>query len=157
MVPAALIVALVAVILYVARSVRTYLSLRQFGGHWSAGWSRIWLLKTQSSGEMNKRFTAITNKYGESILYQTVGFLPLSDNPPTRPQPSYRLAIPYNVCRPSYFYHLITRCHEDAPSILVAIPLGTPSMHRLTDACQAPLPESGHPCSSHVTRSCFVA
>jgi hypothetical protein len=41
------------VVLYIVRSVRTYLSLKQFGGHWSAGWSRLWLLKTQSSGEMH--------------------------------------------------------------------------------------------------------
>lgn len=50
---------------FVIRSIRTYLSLRQFGGHWSAGWSRLWLLQTQGSGEMHKRFTAINRKYGE--------------------------------------------------------------------------------------------
>jgi hypothetical protein len=48
------------------RSIRTHYALKQFGGHWSAGWSRLWLLKTQSSGEMHKRFTALNRKYGES-------------------------------------------------------------------------------------------
>jgi hypothetical protein len=52
------------VVLYIVRSVRTYLSLKQFGGHWSAGWSRLWLLKTQSSGEMHKRFAALNRKHG---------------------------------------------------------------------------------------------
>ena len=52
-------------ILYVARSIQKFLSLRHFGGHWSAGWSRLWLLRTQGSGEMNKRFTTLNNKYGE--------------------------------------------------------------------------------------------
>lgn len=58
-----LVIALVAVV--VARSVRSYLGLNQFGGHWSVGWSRLWLLRTQGSGEMNKRFTEINKKYGE--------------------------------------------------------------------------------------------
>jgi hypothetical protein len=53
------------VVLYIVRSIRTYLSLKQFGGHWSAGWSRLWLLKTQSSGEMHKRFAALNRKHGE--------------------------------------------------------------------------------------------
>lgn len=50
---------------YAARSVRTYYALRDFGGHWSAGWSRLWLLKTQSSGYMNKTFTEVNQKYGK--------------------------------------------------------------------------------------------
>ncbi|KAK3707533.1 hypothetical protein LTR37_012028 [Vermiconidia calcicola] len=66
MVPAALLLAIALVTLYVARSVRTFFALRHFGGHWSAGWSRIWLLRTQSSGEMNKRFTEINDKYGST-------------------------------------------------------------------------------------------
>lgn len=65
MLPAFLLLLLACVTLVVARSIRQFLALRQFGGHWSAGWSRLWLLRTQSSGEMNKRFTAITDKHGE--------------------------------------------------------------------------------------------
>ena len=58
------LVAAVALAL-VVRSVRTYYSLKQFGGHWSSGWSRLWLLNTQSSGEMHKRFAALNRKHGE--------------------------------------------------------------------------------------------
>lgn len=61
----ALVFSLLLLALYVAQTVRTYLSLRQFGGHWSVGWSRIWLLRTGSCGEMNKRFTEVNIKYGE--------------------------------------------------------------------------------------------
>lgn len=59
-----LLVAAICVAFFI-RSIHTYLSLKQFGGHWSAGWSRLWLLQTQGSGEMHKRFTAINRKYGE--------------------------------------------------------------------------------------------
>ncbi|KAK0261126.1 hypothetical protein LTS09_004389 [Friedmanniomyces endolithicus] len=51
--------------LYLVRAIRTYYSLSHFGGHWVAGWSRLWLLRTQGSGEMNKRFTEVNRKYGE--------------------------------------------------------------------------------------------
>ncbi|EME45124.1 hypothetical protein DOTSEDRAFT_33703 [Dothistroma septosporum NZE10] len=67
MAPATLLVcacALLAVI-GVIQSVRQCYALRDFGGHWSAGWSRLWLLKAQSSGEMNKRFTDINQRYGK--------------------------------------------------------------------------------------------
>ena len=58
------LVAAVALAL-VVRSIRAYYSLKQFGGHWSSGWSRLWLLNTQSSGEMHKRFAALNRKHGE--------------------------------------------------------------------------------------------
>lgn len=51
-----------------ARQIRIYYALNAFGGHWSAGWSRLWLLRTQRSGVMNRRFTDINRKYGESVL-----------------------------------------------------------------------------------------
>ena len=60
----AFLVAAVA-LAFVVRSVRTYYSLKEFGGHWSSGWSRLWLLNTQSSGEMHKRFAALNRKHGE--------------------------------------------------------------------------------------------
>lgn len=61
--------------LYIARVVRQYYALRRFGGHWSAGWSRLWLLRTQGSGEMHKHFTAINKKHGECSS-------PFSQQPP---------------------------------------------------------------------------
>ncbi|CZT20651.1 related to pisatin demethylase (cytochrome P450) [Ramularia collo-cygni] len=51
---------------YVVRVVRQHHALRHFGGHWSAGWSRLWLLRTQSSGEMHKHFTAINKQHGST-------------------------------------------------------------------------------------------
>ena len=54
---------------YVARCVRPYYALRDFGGHWSAGWSRLWLLKTQSSGYMNKTFTEVNQKHGKEVRF----------------------------------------------------------------------------------------
>lgn len=65
MVSAALIAVLALLGFYALRSIKIYLSLKHFGGHWSAGWSRIWLLHTQSSGQMNKIFTAVNDQYGE--------------------------------------------------------------------------------------------
>ncbi|QIW99451.1 hypothetical protein AMS68_004969 [Peltaster fructicola] len=50
----------------IVRQVHAYNSLKAFGGHWSAGWSRIWQLRTQGSGEMHKRFTEINDKYGST-------------------------------------------------------------------------------------------
>lgn len=61
--------ALTAVILiawYIGSAVRTNRALRDFGGHWSAGWSRIWLLRTQLSGRMNVIFTELSQKYGKT-------------------------------------------------------------------------------------------
>lgn len=57
-----LLVALFAAL--VARKTQRWYALQAFGGHWSAGWSRLWLLQTQKSGHMNKIFTDINRKYG---------------------------------------------------------------------------------------------
>jgi hypothetical protein len=59
-----LLVSVAFVAIYVVRATARNNALKQFGGHWSAGWSRIWLLRTQGSGEMNLRFTALNEKYG---------------------------------------------------------------------------------------------
>jgi hypothetical protein len=59
-----LLVSLALAAIYVVRATSRNNALKQFGGHWSAGWSRIWLLRTQGSGEMNLRFTALNEKYG---------------------------------------------------------------------------------------------
>ncbi|KAF2770515.1 putative P450 monooxygenase [Teratosphaeria nubilosa] len=66
MLSAVLFAAIALFAYYVARSIQTYAALRQFGGHWTAGWSRLWLLRTQGSGEMHTRFTAINSKYGST-------------------------------------------------------------------------------------------
>lgn len=65
MVAAAYFLVAAVALAFVVRSVRTYYSLKEFGGHWSSGWSRLWLLNTQSSGEMHKRFAALNRKHGE--------------------------------------------------------------------------------------------
>lgn len=64
MVPTTLILLFAILTIFVARKLRTYYALKAFGGHWSTGWSRLWLLKTQSSGRMNKIFTDINREYG---------------------------------------------------------------------------------------------
>lgn len=61
---AAKLVAVCLFVGYVVRAIKTWYNLRQFGGHWSAGWSRLWMLRTQGSGEMNKRFTELNRQYG---------------------------------------------------------------------------------------------
>ncbi|KAK1028925.1 hypothetical protein LTS16_020166 [Friedmanniomyces endolithicus] len=66
--------------LYLVRAIRTYYSLSHFGGHWVAGWSRLWLLRTQGSGEMNKRFTEVNRKYGSTARIAP-GMLITSDAP----------------------------------------------------------------------------
>lgn len=65
MTTAPLFLAIALLAYYVLRSVKTFSSLRHFGGHRSAGWSRIWLLRTQGSGQMNKIFTAVNDQYGK--------------------------------------------------------------------------------------------
>ena len=65
MLPATLLLAIALFVFYVIHCLRTFFYLRHFGGHWSAGWSRIWLLRTQGSGQMNKIFSAVNEKYGE--------------------------------------------------------------------------------------------
>lgn len=69
MVPVALLVVFVLFIAVVVRSIRQQRALKDFDGPWSAGWSRLWLLRTQSSGEMNKRFTQLNRKYGKHNFY----------------------------------------------------------------------------------------
>ena len=79
MIPATLLLVFALLAVFVVRKIRAYYGLKQFGGHWSAGWSRLWLLKASRSGEMNKRFIAVNNKYGE-CRFQHSGFANLSQN-----------------------------------------------------------------------------
>lgn len=64
MLSAAALVFLALLSLFIADRIRTYAGLRQFGGHWSAGWSRVWLLNASASGQMHKRFTNLNDEYG---------------------------------------------------------------------------------------------
>jgi len=61
--------AVAALVVYAAaRTIQQYLALKQFQGPTIAGFTRLWLLKANSSGEMHKAFTDINNQYGESHL-----------------------------------------------------------------------------------------
>ncbi|EME83802.1 uncharacterized protein MYCFIDRAFT_53776 [Pseudocercospora fijiensis CIRAD86] len=66
MVAAAFLPLFAIVLLLIARKIRQFYALNHFAGHWSSGWSRLWLLRTQSSGRMNKIFTELNNKYGST-------------------------------------------------------------------------------------------
>lgn len=57
-----LLVAALSYLLF--RSLRQYNGLKAFGGHWAAGWTRLWLYTTVSSGKMNIYFTEVNDKYG---------------------------------------------------------------------------------------------
>ena len=48
----------------VFRKVRQFYALKEFGGPWSAGFSRLWLLWANGSGKMNTVFTQVNDKYG---------------------------------------------------------------------------------------------
>ncbi|KAM0811293.1 putative Cytochrome P450 monooxygenase aba1 [Seiridium cardinale] len=61
--------ALIGVVLFTwlaRRLIKRNRALGDFKGHWSSGWSRLWLLNTQGSGEMNKRFTQLNKDYGST-------------------------------------------------------------------------------------------
>lgn len=64
MLPVALIVALGLLFLYAVRTLQQYWALSEFKGPWIAGFSRLWLLRANGSGEMNLVFTEINDKYG---------------------------------------------------------------------------------------------
>lgn len=53
-------------IFWITRKIRQFYALRAFGGHWSAGWSRLWLLWAHGSGNMNHIFTDMNDKYGST-------------------------------------------------------------------------------------------
>ena len=144
MLSATLILAIALVAIYVVRSVRTYSALNDFGGHWSTGWSRLWLLRTQGSGEMNKRFTTINNRYGESP-YHFVGsricHIP-SDTPIGCHQRRLLRTTPFTQSRPV--------------SLGLDSFIGMPRTSMLTGS-QARQLALGRRCSSPATRSSSVA
>lgn len=48
-------------------TIKQYLALKEFKGPFVAGFTRLWLLRANSSGEMNKAFTHINDEYGMSM------------------------------------------------------------------------------------------
>ncbi|PPJ61074.1 hypothetical protein CBER1_07410 [Cercospora berteroae] len=66
MAPSMLLLVLAILALFIVRKSRQYFALKHFGGHWSSGWSRLWLLRTQGSGRMNRIFTDVNRKYGST-------------------------------------------------------------------------------------------
>lgn len=65
MLPVVLIVGLSLLFLYAVRTLQQYWALSEFKGPWSAGFSRLWLLKANGSGKMNLAFTEVNDKYGQ--------------------------------------------------------------------------------------------
>jgi hypothetical protein len=76
MLSTALVLVVTLAVIFAVQKVKRYRSLQSFGGHWSVGWSRLWLLRTGMSGEMNKTFTEVTNKHGE-LLHESGWRVPL--------------------------------------------------------------------------------
>lgn len=60
-----LIVVVTLVSVYIFKNVKTYLELRNFGGPWPAGWTRLWLLRCHIRGSIHTTFTDINDKYGK--------------------------------------------------------------------------------------------
>ncbi|KAF2841841.1 putative P450 monooxygenase [Patellaria atrata CBS 101060] len=58
--------AILLFLLYIAREIRAYYNLKQFGGPWIVGFSRIWLYRSIMSGRMNIHFTELNDKYGST-------------------------------------------------------------------------------------------
>ncbi|KAL5396159.1 hypothetical protein PMIN03_007297 [Paraphaeosphaeria minitans] len=61
-----LIAGVAFVLVYVLKGVKTYMELRDFGGPWSAGWTRLWLLRCHLSGSINTKFTEVNDQYGST-------------------------------------------------------------------------------------------
>ena len=59
----------VLIAVYGSRKIQNYFRLSHFKGPWLAGWSRIWILRTVLSGQMNLRFYDIIKKYGMLLYY----------------------------------------------------------------------------------------
>lgn len=59
----------VALLVYIAvLTIQQYLVLSEFDGPFVAAFTRLWLLRANSSGEMNKAFTRINDQYGKAIM-----------------------------------------------------------------------------------------
>jgi hypothetical protein len=62
----------------ITTKIHAYNALSHFKGPWSTGFSRLWLLRANSSGEMHKYFKEVNDKYGpwnKSVICATGGGL----------------------------------------------------------------------------------
>jgi len=151
MLSAVLILGIALFVYYVVRSVQTYYALRQFGGHWSAGWSRLWLLHTQGSGEMNKRFTAVNRKYGESDNHLLAGRCP------ARLSSFHNHRHPCATCPSGTVLCMMPESIPTAwPKAVPTFNLSEENVHQLTERQDA-RPGSRLACSSPQTRSSSAA
>ena len=100
---------------------------------------------------MNKRFTVITDKYGE-LLYHAVGYLLCSREVYSLPQPSHSSVYTAASCDLSH----LTLAHDQLPyhSTWHRCTCAICSIYRAAadQMCKDLLPESDRPCSLHVTR-----
>lgn len=60
-----LAVLFVLLAIYCVRSVRNHRTLEQFRGPWLAGYTRLWLLRANTSGSMHTFFKDVNDKYGK--------------------------------------------------------------------------------------------
>jgi len=65
LIAASLIVILLARL--ITTKIRAYNALSHFKGPWSTGFSRLWLLRANASGEMHMYFKEVNDKYGASV------------------------------------------------------------------------------------------
>ena len=75
MYPVVLLAAGVAVAIVVYRTLRQYYALKEFGGPWSVGFTRLWLLWANGCGKMNLVFTEVNDKYGMYEVLLQLGVL----------------------------------------------------------------------------------
>lgn len=61
-----LVVAIITII-HLIKRVKTYNALAEFKGPWLAGWSRLWLLRANSSGRMHEFYKDVNDKFGKSV------------------------------------------------------------------------------------------
>lgn len=64
-------VSLIVILLarFITTKIRAYNALSHFKGPWSTGFSRLWLLRVNASGEMHKYFKEVNDKYGAFHRY----------------------------------------------------------------------------------------
>lgn len=56
------------VVAYVIRLIKRWYALSHFKGPWLAGFSRLWQASVDSSGDMNKYYNMLGEKYGKQTL-----------------------------------------------------------------------------------------